>query len=143
MLTSWATDLSTDLHPTHVSHFFTHIFNCKNIINSPGYKYFYSLRVFRLRLCTCEIKYDDPIIEKSELSGSTSISKMDSMRENASAVVSPFFLLYIIYFETHDPTSPELGSKFIHLLKYDLYSKSGDQGLFLLGFAWPSRTALL
>lgn len=125
------------------SHFFTHIFNCKNIINSPGYKYFYSLRVFRLRLCTCEIKYDDPIIEKSELSGSTSISKMDSMRENASAVVSPFFLLYLIYFETHDPTPPELGSKFIHLLKYDLYSTSGDQGLFLLGFAWPSRTALL
>lgn len=125
------------------SHFFIHIFNCKNIINSPGYKYFYSLRVFRLRLCTCEIKYDDPIIEKSELSGSTSISKLDSMRENASAVVSPFFLLYLIYFETHDPTSPELGSKFIHLLKYDLYSKSGDQGLFLLGFAWPSRTALL
>lgn len=127
------------------SHFFTHIFNCKNIINSPGYKYFYSLRVFRLRLCTCEIKYDDPKIEKSELSGSTSISKMDSMREDVSAVVffPPFFLLYLIYFETHDPTSPELGSKFIHLLKYDLYSKSGDQGLFLLGFAWPSRTALL
>lgn len=107
MLTSWATDLSTDLHPSHVSiSLFTHIFKCKNITNSPGYKYFYSLRVFRLRLCTCEIKYDDPKIEKSELSGSTSISKMDSMRENASAVVffphSFYCILFILKLMTRD-----------------------------------------
>lgn len=122
------------------SYFFTHIFKCKNITNSPGYKYFYSLRVFRLRLCTCEIKYDDPKVKWIYFYIKNGLYERECF---CCCLFPPFFLLYLIYFETHDPTSPELGSKFIHLLKYDLYSKSGDQGLFLLGFAWPSRIALL